>query len=221
MHRRRQRSAFEAIFHGVQSLRVDAKRAHERALAQTKNGTSSTLGEMLTRAGLFLIAAVPTVAVGCGAPREPTTVALDRDASAPRPPLEVIGPRGASDTKRTPRSRIEWVDASGEASARDRAVRERRAVLVYFSATWCAACAELERTTFRDSSVIDRATELESIRVDATDDDDPKVTELTKKYRVIGLPTLVILDARGSEVARITEYVTGSRLAAALEKVRP
>ena len=221
MHRRRQRSAFEPIFLGLQSLRVDAKRAHERDLAQTKNGTSSTLGEMLTRARLFLIAAVPTVALGCGAPRQPMTVALDRDASAPPPPLEVIGPRGASDTKRTPRSRIDWVDASGEASARDRAARERRAVLVYFSATWCAACAELEKTTFRDSSVIDRATELESIQVDATNDDDPKVIELIEKYRVLGLPTMVIFDTRGSEVARITEYVSGTKLAAALEKARP
>lgn len=173
---------------------------------------------MLSRSGLLVIAAVTTVALGCGTPREPITVALDRDASAQPAPLEVVGSTSA--TKRTPRSRIQWVDASGEASARDRAARERRAVLVYFSATWCAACAELEKT-FHDPRVLEQTTELESIQVDATNDDDPKVIELTTKYRVIGLPTMVVLDARGVEVTRITEYVTGPKLSAALEKVRP
>lgn len=165
-----------------------------------------------------LVAAVTSLALGCGVAREPSTVTLDRDASAKPPPLEVVG--STNETKRRLRTRIEWVDANGEASARERAIRERRGVLVYFSATWCAACAELDET-FRDPRVLEQTTELESIRVDATDDDDPKVIELTTKYRVIGLPTLVLFDTGGAEVARITEYVPGPKLAAALEKARP
>lgn len=165
-----------------------------------------------------LVAAATILALGCGAAREPSTVTLDRDASVAPPPFEVVG--GTNDTKRALRSRIEWVDANGEASARDRATRERRPVLVYFSATWCAACAELEKT-FRDRRVLELTADFESIHVDATNDDDPRVLELTTKYRVLGLPTLVFFDARGSEVARITEYVPGTKLAEALEKARP
>jgi thioredoxin:protein disulfide reductase len=160
--------------------------------------------------------------LGCASPRAPLTVALDRDAAAQPVPLEVVGTsRGTSETRRPRRTHIEWSNASEEASTRGRAARERRAVLVYFSATWCAACAELEQTTFRDTSVVARTTELESIQVDATNDDDPKWLELSKKYRVVGLPTLVMLDARGVEVFRITHYVNGPELAAALETARP
>ena len=218
MHRRPLRSAFEPIFPEVHGLRTDAKRARERPLARTTKATSSTLAAMFTGLRVVLFATVTSVALGCGAAREPATVTLDRDGSAAPPPLVVVG--SPNESKPAPRSRIEWVDAKGEASARDRATRERRSVLVYFSATWCAACAELEKT-FRDRRVLELTTDGESIHVDATDDDDPKVIELVEKYRVIGLPTLVIIDTRGSEVARITEYVTGPKLAAALEKARP
>jgi thiol:disulfide interchange protein len=174
---------------------------------------------MLSRSALLVVVALTTAALGCGAAREPMTVTIERHAAARPALLEIVG-SGTSDAKRPPRSRIEWMDASNEASARDRAARERRGVLVYFSATWCMACVELEKT-FRDPRVVELTTELESIQVDATNDDDPQVLELTTKYRVVGLPTLVLFDSRGFEVARITKYVTGPELAMVLEKARP
>jgi thiol:disulfide interchange protein len=42
---------------------------------------------------------------------------------------------------------------------------------------------------------------------------------LRKKYHVIGLPTVVVLDSHGEEKARFNEFVTADKMAAALKGV--
>jgi thiol:disulfide interchange protein DsbD len=83
---------------------------------------------------------------------------------------------------------------------------------VSFFASWCAACAELDRTTFADPSVRRALAGCVSVRVDATDVDDPMVARLLATYQVVGLPTMVVVDPSGRQVARATEFVTAERL---------
>lgn len=75
-----------------------------------------------------------------------------------------------------------------------------RAVLLDFSADWCAACHELELKTFPDAKVVAAAKGFDAYRVDMTHNDAPAVIELGKRYRVLGLPTVVFLRPDGSEV---------------------
>lgn len=119
-------------------------------------------------------------------------------------------PQGARDA-------IAW--ERSEPSAGQRAKAERRPLLVYFTAVWCAACAELEHGPLQERRVIDATSRFVSVLIDATNDEDPAVAAVKAKYRVVGLPTLVVLDAAGHEARRFSEFVDADVLSAALRAV--
>lgn len=112
---------------------------------------------------------------------------------------------------------ITW--QTDEAKGRAQATAEHRPVLIDFGAEWCTACKELEHETFPDANVRAEAQRFVTIRVDATDDDDPKVKELSSKYKVVGLPTVIMLDKDGHEVVRLNEFVKPEKFLEAMKKV--
>ncbi|WP_394833584.1 thioredoxin family protein [Pendulispora rubella] len=114
---------------------------------------------------------------------------------------------------------IAWQGNGAEESARAQALAANKPVLVDFGASWCKACNELDEQTWPDPRVRGAAAKFAGIKVDATDDEDPTVKKLQKKYGVVGLPTVVILNSRGEEKARFNEFVTPDKMAAALKGV--
>ena len=118
-----------------------------------------------------------------------------------------------------PAPEIKW--ETDEAAARARALTEQKPVMIDFGASWCKACKELEHETFPDPRVRAEAARFVTITVDATDDEDPKVNELRKKYGLLGggLPVVILLDSKGKEQARFTEFVAPDRFAPALKAV--
>jgi thiol:disulfide interchange protein DsbD len=119
-----------------------------------------------------------------------------------------------------PAAPIAW--ETDEAAARSRAGTEHKPVVIDFGANWCKACKELEHETFPDARVRAEAARFVAISVDATDDEDPKVDALRKKYGLLGggLPVVILLDAAGVERARFTEFVSPEKFAGALAAVR-
>ncbi len=110
---------------------------------------------------------------------------------------------------------------SNESSAVARASTEHKPLLVDFGASWCGACKELEEKTFPDPRVVVEGGRFVALHVDATDDDDPEVTRLRRKYGALeGLPVLVAFGSDGKEAVRFTEFVPAERLAHALATVR-
>jgi thiol:disulfide interchange protein DsbD len=112
-----------------------------------------------------------------------------------------------------------WVadEAIGVALAR----RTGKPVLLTFDAAWCTACRELDRETFPSPDVQVLLRKVVAIRADVTDGEAPESARLLEKYGVIGLPTLLILDRNGNEVARATEFIRPKALAAMLAKALP
>ena len=59
-----------------------------------------------------------------------------------------------------------------------------------------------------------------AIRLDMTDDEAPANRDLSRRFAVAGLPTILFLDSKGNERARITEFVTPSKLVETMRQVR-
>lgn len=88
------------------------------------------------------------------------------------------------------------------AAATARAAAEGKFLLLYFTATWCSPCRQMEATTWRDPAVLahlrDRAI---VVKCDADLRQD-----LARDHVIDGYPTLVILHPDGRELERIDGY---------------
>lgn len=103
--------------------------------------------------------------------------------------------------------------------ARAQAKSEGRPLIVDFTAAWCIACKELDKVTFADRRVIDAGGRFVAVKIDATNDEDPRASAAMKEVAVRGLPTIVVFDSSGREAARYTDFVGPGELAGALERI--
>jgi thiol:disulfide interchange protein DsbD len=117
----------------------------------------------------------------------------------------------------TPKAQLQWLES--ETLGVQQAQANHRPMIVDFGATWCGACNELATHTFADSEVREEAGRFVAVRVDATDDDDAQVAKIKDKYRVVGLPTVVVLDSSGQEKVRFNEFVPAERFLTAIKAV--
>jgi len=101
------------------------------------------------------------------------------------------GPNSASP------SQPNWITDEGEGLARAR--REGKPVLIDAYADWCVACKELDHLTYGDPNVLDRLKDFVAIKLDLTNPT-AKDQELIRRYGVVGLPTVIILDRHGQEL---------------------
>ena len=104
-------------------------------------------------------------------------------------------------------------------AARDRAQRESRPMLVDFGAAWCTACKELDKVTFSAPDVASEMAHFVNVKVDATNDDDPKVEATLASFKVRGLPTVVVIDSHGKEALRFNDFVPPERFLPAIKAV--
>jgi thioredoxin:protein disulfide reductase len=116
-----------------------------------------------------------------------------------------------------PRAKLSWEPS--EAAARTRAESEQRPMLVDFTAEWCGACNELSRITFADPKVMAEASRFVAVKVDATHEDDPSIDVLKDRYRVVGLPTVILVGKDGRERTRFTEFVPPDQFLTAIRQI--
>jgi thiol:disulfide interchange protein DsbD len=87
-----------------------------------------------------------------------------------------------------------WLPYSAQAVA-----AAARPAVIDFSATWCIPCRELDEKTFSDPRVIQALSRRALWKADMTRSAAPEVVALSDTYRVLGVPTIVFLDASGKE----------------------
>lgn len=106
-----------------------------------------------------------------------------------------------------------------EQAATTRAKSENKPMLIDFTADWCAACKELSKHTFSDPRVMAEASRFVACKIDATDDEDEQINAVKEKYKVVGLPTVVLYDSKGQERKRFNEFVDAEKFLAAIKEV--
>ncbi|MEZ4306723.1 MAG: cytochrome c biogenesis protein CcdA [Polyangiaceae bacterium] len=129
----------------------------------------------------------------------------------------VIGAFGLIIWVITPKAQLAWLHSEDEALAKHK--QENRPLLVDFTATWCGACQEMAKDTFADPRVMAKAGNFVAVKIDATNDEDPLVTEVMEKYKVKGLPTVLVIDSHGTERKRFTEFVGPERFLTEIEGI--
>ncbi len=107
--------------------------------------------------------------------------------------------------------------------ALERARRDKRPVMVDFSAEWCAACKELDRRTYIDPTVVREMSDAHflTVKVDGTNELD-EVNELYDRYGVTGLPTVLFINSEGKilKEPRVTGFLGPDKFLVELKKVR-
>jgi thioredoxin:protein disulfide reductase len=117
-----------------------------------------------------------------------------------------------------PSATLSW-EPTDFVAARHKARLEQKPLLVDFTASWCVSCKELDKLTFSDPAVEREAGRFVAVKVDATDDEDPKVEQALSEFNVKGLPTVILYDSEGREAMRFTDFVAAEPFLAALERV--
>ena len=95
-----------------------------------------------------------------------------------------------------------------EVSALTQARTAGKPVVIDFYADWCLPCKELDEKTFTDDRVKAELDRFVRVKADLTIAGDERTKQLTEQYKVVGVPTIVFLDASGNEVpgSRLTGF---------------
>ncbi len=80
-----------------------------------------------------------------------------------------------------------------------RAVATGRPTVIDFSADWCLPCLELEKRTFSDARVRKALAGRDLFKADMTRLGSPESVALAQKFGILGVPTVIFLDAAGQE----------------------
>jgi thioredoxin 1 len=91
--------------------------------------------------------------------------------------------------------------------ARDTARQTQQPLLVEFWAVWCPGCEEMDRDVYADERVAQAMRKVTPARIDI--DRDPL---LARRYEVTATPTLVLMDAYGNELFRVTGTLARDRI---------
>ncbi len=89
-------------------------------------------------------------------------------------------------------SEIQW--ETNLKAAQEKAIRTNKKILVDIWADWCAACLEMEHTTWKDSKIVALINDkYVPVKIDYTTPTD-KVSEYLSDWRVLGLPAVLIFN---------------------------
>ena len=85
-------------------------------------------------------------------------------------------------------------------------IKNNERIVIDFYADWCIPCKELDALTFSDQRVLNEFYRFKVYKVDMTQNDETN-EQLRKRFNVIGMPTVLIVDSKGNEIKRLTGFV--------------
>ncbi|MFH1196317.1 MAG: cytochrome c biogenesis protein CcdA [bacterium] len=85
-------------------------------------------------------------------------------------------------------------------------ISSNQKMIIDFYADWCIPCKELDAMTFSDKRVIEALKDFTSLKVDMTKSLSDETEKVRKKFNIVGVPTVLIIDSQGKEVHRLTGF---------------
>ena len=108
----------------------------------------------------------------------------------------------------------EWQKFSLQAY--ESSLKNNEKIVVDFYADWCIPCKELDALTFSDGRVLKEMENFTNYKIDMTKMT-PENENLRKRFKVVGMPTVLIIDSNGKEINRITGFVNADEFLSNLE----
>jgi thiol:disulfide interchange protein DsbD len=97
-------------------------------------------------------------------------------------------------------------------------IKNNERMVIDFYADWCIPCKELDALTFSDKNVLNEFERFTVYKVDMTKNDDTN-EQLRKRFNVIGMPTVLIIDSKGKEIKRLTGFVNADEFLSYVKSV--
>ena len=139
-------------------------------------------------------------------------VSTDSSSQAASQPAktEIIVPGPSAEAARVARGYLKFVE--GYKTGYEKALRDSRPMLVFFTAEWCHFCHQMADEAFTHDQVVSLSERFVCILVDA--DSEP---EVCKQFRVQGFPTIQFISPRGVPLNRIVGKKPGHQLMMAMQ----
>ncbi|MHB8852696.1 MAG: protein-disulfide reductase DsbD family protein [Ignavibacteriaceae bacterium] len=115
------------------------------------------------------------------------------------------------------KSSIEWKSYSDNSLSKT--ISSNKGAIIDFYADWCIPCKELDASTFSNPKVIEESKNFITLKANMTKTLSPDVEQLRDKYKIVGVPTILILNSEGKEIQRITGFVNAKEFSEMLKKV--
>jgi thiol-disulfide isomerase/thioredoxin len=158
----------------------------------------------------ILVLAIGFIVAGCAQHTAPPPSASGAVAAASAPAAE-----SATGSAPAAEPAIAWYDGSVEAAFAT-AHAQNKPVFLYWGAKWCPPCHELKATVFSRPEFIEKLKLFVPVHLDG---DDPGAQKWGEKFGVSGYPTVLVLKADQSELARISGGMDLSQYAEVLDLV--
>ena len=92
--------------------------------------------------------------------------------------------------------------------------------MIDFYADWCIPCKELDALTFSDERVIEKSKEFVSFKVDMTKTMSERTEQIRNKFKILGMPTVLLIDSKGNEIERLTGFVNADEFLKLMNAVK-